>query len=135
MKVMRDNPKTLKNAFEVANAGKKMRRRFDLRAGNPSQISHATGTEPMEVDHARPTLRCYKCNRQGHRAKDCRSHRADINAVNQMGTSGRPRPRSDIVCWSCDNRGHFANECWQNKKPRQAGGRPGQTTATKKQGN
>lgn len=57
---MLDNPKTLKNAIEIANVEQNLRR-FDLRAGNPSQIFHAAGTEPMEVDHAGPSLRCYKC--------------------------------------------------------------------------
>lgn len=133
MKVMRKNPDTLQDAIKVANEEQNLRRRFDLRSHNHSQFHYGSADEPMEIGHARPPIRCYKCNQQGHKAKECRSHKATVNAVNNSGNSVRPRTRADIVCWNCAKRGHIAKDCWQKGKSRPAGSRPGQTA--QKQGN
>ena len=126
MKVMRDNPATLQAAIAVANAEQNLRRRFDLRSGNQSQNFRDTAAEPMEIGHARPAFRCYRCNRQGHKAKECRPRGVNVNAVNKSNNAGRPRPRGNVVCWYCQKLGHFANECRARTNTRQAGSRPGQ---------
>lgn len=138
MKVMRANPDTLQKAITVANEEQNLRRRFDLRSNNHSQSFYGNDDddiEPMEVGSARPPIRCYKCHKQGHTAKRCRSHQASVSAVNNSGNSVRSRPRADIVCWNCGKRGHIAKECWHSKRPSQTGSKPGQETAAKKQGN
>ncbi|MCG8104675.1 MAG: hypothetical protein N0C91_20110 [Candidatus Thiodiazotropha endolucinida] len=139
MKVMRNNPDTLQDAISVANEEQNLRRRFDLRSHNHCQSFYSsgssTGEEPMEISHARPSFRCFNCNKKGHKAKECRSYKAAVNAVNNSENSVRSRTRADIVCWNCEKRGHIAKDCWQKGKHRQPGRFPGQATATKKQGN
>lgn len=135
MKIMRANPDSLQAAIKIGNEEQNLRRRFDLRSHNHSQSFYGTVDEPMEIGHARPSIRCYKCNKQGHKAKECRLRKTVVNAVNNVGNSDRPRPRADIVCWYCEKRGHIAKDCWQKGKPRQSGSWPNQATAAKKQGN
>ena len=69
MKVMRDNPATLQNAIQVADTEQNLRKRFDIRPGNQPQAANYANDEPMDISHAWVNLRCFKCKRQGHKAK------------------------------------------------------------------
>ena len=71
--------------------------------------------EPMEVDHLRPKALCFRCNRRGHFAKDCKAKR--VNAVHGRSEN----PRGTFVCWSCGKPGHLRRDCKgkQNPKPQE----------------
>ncbi|MCG8049022.1 MAG: hypothetical protein JAY66_25635 [Candidatus Thiodiazotropha taylori] len=131
MKVMRENPATLQAAITVATAEHNLRKRFDLRTSSHSgQKQNAYtgeyGTEPMEVDHARPKLRCFVCNKKGHKAKDCRSRQHNVNSVrSSSGTQS-----STLRCWNCNKLGHIARRCRAKRNtPNNTGNRPSQAQA------
>lgn len=127
MKVMRENPATLQAAITTATNEQNLRKRFALRSGNHSRALYGSDTDPqpMEVDHLRPQLRCFKCNRRGHKARDCRTQ-PKVNAVSNSVNSGRQQRRSDVVCWNCQKVGHYANECRAKTAGKQSERRPGQ---------
>ena len=122
MKVMRENPATLQAAVAVATREEDLRVRYDLRLSNqnqtievpkikPRQRAPIDPEEPMEIGHAR-SRRCFKCNRFGHFAAQCRARdiknpppRKNVNAVNS----------SPIVCWRCGVPGHIMRECRQGR--------------------
>lgn len=125
MKVMRENPATLQAAITVATAEHNLRKRFDLRSGHPSSQNHADnyGPEPMEVEHLRNQLRCYICNRKGHKAKHCRSRQPRVNSV----SSNSQTAHRSLVCWKCQKPGHIAKRCRSRQTVSDfAGSRPGQ---------
>lgn len=82
IKIMRENPATLQAAITTATNEKNFRKRFALRSSNNSRALNGsdTDTQPMEVDHLRPQFRCFKCNRRGHKARECRT-RSKVNAI------------------------------------------------------
>lgn len=105
MKVMRDNPVTLTEAVTVAMDEQNLRRRFDLRKGRTYDYREV---QPMEVDHYRPTLRCFRCNKKGHVAKECKVKQ--VNEINQT-IQKHPFDKTKIICWKCGRKGHFKREC------------------------
>ncbi|GKC28311.1 putative reverse transcriptase domain-containing protein, partial [Tanacetum coccineum] len=52
-------------------------------------------------------LKCHKCNRVGHLARDCRSTANDNTTNNQRGTGAGHKP----TCFECGAQGHFKREC------------------------
>ena len=64
----------------------------------------------MEVDHYSPARRCYKCNKTGHLAKDCRS-KPCINAVDNTKEHNAKHYKKEMTCWYCAKKGHFKHEC------------------------
>ena len=103
MKILRDNPNTLDIAVTTATNEQNFKTRFNLRTRH-----RAPDEERMEVDHYRPVLRCFKCNKKGHRAKDCKI-RQSVNAVQSQ--SNPPDYRKDMLCWYCQKKGHFKKDC------------------------
>ncbi|GKF70212.1 putative reverse transcriptase domain-containing protein, partial [Tanacetum coccineum] len=67
-------------------------------------------------------LRCHKCNKVSHLARDCRSTTTANNANNQRGTGSGQKP----TCYECGVQGHFKRECPKlknsNKHGNQVGG-------------
>ncbi|GJS64930.1 putative reverse transcriptase domain-containing protein [Tanacetum coccineum] len=53
------------------------------------------------------TLKCHKCNRVGHLARDCRSTANANTANNQKGTRAGQKP----TCLECGAQGHFKRDC------------------------
>ena len=106
MKILRENLATLEAAIEVATNEQNIRRRFNLRTHHQQVPSE----EHMEVDHYRPAPRCFKCNKKGHKAKDCRV-RPRVNAVESTGSNQNQNYTNDKVCWYCRKKGHFKRDC------------------------
>nr|GFB36283.1 hypothetical protein [Tanacetum cinerariifolium] len=60
-------------------------------------------------NHSGPcTLKCHKCGKIGHYARDCR-RTGNTNATNNRGGNG-PNPRGN-GCFECGNSGHFKRDC------------------------
>ena len=74
MKVMRDNPNTLCAAVASAMGEQNLRKRFELRTSRTTRQD-----EPMEIGHNRSQRRCYKCNKIGHLANNCKTK--SVNAM------------------------------------------------------
>ena len=68
LKMKRDIPNTLGTAVASAMGEQNHRKRFELRT------SHTTRQdEPMEIGQNRSERHCYKCNKHGHVANNCRT--------------------------------------------------------------
>nr|GEZ43459.1 hypothetical protein [Tanacetum cinerariifolium] len=52
-------------------------------------------------------LKCHKCNKVGHLARDCRSTANANTANNQRGIDAGQKP----TCFECGAQGHFKREC------------------------
>ncbi|GJS53561.1 putative reverse transcriptase domain-containing protein [Tanacetum coccineum] len=66
-------------------------------------------------------LKCHKCNKVGHFARDCRSTVNANNANNQRGTGSGQRP----TCFECGAQGHFKRECPKLKNNNNRGNQVG----------
>ena len=147
MKLMRDTPATFERAVKIAMDEQNLRKRFNVRTGHAEEYQGPRSV-PMEIDHARPRIRCHICNRVGHRARDCRQRQ--INEVsngfisnrqgNEMkrigGTDRNPQNsngRSTIICWHCQKPGHTRRFCELLKRT-QPQGYQGQRPQYQRQG-
>ncbi|GJU59107.1 putative reverse transcriptase domain-containing protein [Tanacetum coccineum] len=70
------------------------------------------GSKPLcskcNYHHDSPcALKCHKCNRVGHLARDCRSTANANTANNQRGTGAGQKP----TCYECGAQGHFKRDC------------------------
>lgn len=127
LSVMRNNPVALQAAIDVAMAEQNLRTRFSLRTGIKENRQSETENreEPMEIEHYRLRGRCFKCNRFGHWASNCRSNvtrginayhnsdkSTDIQPVNACQNSdNRKKYKNPILCWACGKPGHIKINC------------------------
>ena len=134
LKVLRENPATLEAAVTCATNEQNLRKRFNLRTRR--EYYPVTDDDRMEVDYYRPGLRCFKCNRKGHRSKDCRV-KPRVNAVeNQAVPKTYNDRKKDMSCWYCDKKGHLKHECRKRKADLERGKQnSGQNRNQSNQGN
>ena len=131
-KVLREAPDALGRAVHIAVSEQNLAKKFTLRnRALPSSIPRVNrerpqppdGEEPMEVDAF--LGRCYKCNRVGHRASQCRAKKVHAVMMPNQGLSCfkcgqqehglatcRNPGRSDTdCCWPCGGTGHLRFSC------------------------
>ncbi|MET0107141.1 MAG: hypothetical protein ABW072_18665 [Sedimenticola sp.] len=106
LKVLRENPNTLEAAVTAATNEQNLRKRFNLRTHN----QYVPEDNKMEVDHYRPTQRCFKCHKVGHKSRDCKV-KSQIHAVAYTGGQKESDKVKDMLCWYCNKKGHFKREC------------------------
>lgn len=114
MKILRENPKDLESAIQIAMREQNLRQRLAIRGSNMTEIVQSNDNgrtlsnfdttlpllkdradnltsietrhvEPMEIDHARNS-RCFKCKQTGHRARFCPQNKPQIRSRPQMNT-------------------------------------------------
>ncbi|GKB14409.1 putative reverse transcriptase domain-containing protein [Tanacetum coccineum] len=73
-------------------------------------------------------LKCHKCNRVGHLARDCRSPTNANTANNQRGTGTGQNP----TCYECGTQGHFKREYPKLKNNNNRGNPAGNVNAPAK---
>ncbi|GJV81289.1 putative reverse transcriptase domain-containing protein [Tanacetum coccineum] len=73
-------------------------------------------------------LKCHKCNKVGHFARDCRSVGNANNANNQRGTGSGQKP----TCFECGVQGHYKRECPKLKNNKNRGNQVGNDRAPAK---
>ncbi|GJQ96634.1 putative reverse transcriptase domain-containing protein [Tanacetum coccineum] len=73
-------------------------------------------------------LKCYKCNRVGHLARNCRSHANANTGSNQRGNGAGQMP----TCYEYGVQGHFKRECPKLKNNNNQGNQVGNARAPAK---
>ena len=98
---------------------------------NQNQRGRGDEEVPMEIDAVKVMdKRCFKCNKKGHFAKNCRVNTGSggNRTGGSQGASGSGQgsggnqggPKSNINCYYCKKKGHKEADCFKKKKDRQA---------------
>ena len=85
-----ENPVNPVNQVEVEHRGDRLERLEETILQVSQQLAALGASRPKAAE----TGRCFKCNRPGHLAKDCRSSTV-----------------SEIECFRCGGRGHVVRQC------------------------
>nr|GEX32254.1 hypothetical protein [Tanacetum cinerariifolium] len=99
--ISRNNQQPFKkqNVVKAYNLGSAQKKTYE---GNAPKCTKC------QRNHSGPcTLKCHKCGKIGHYARDCRST-GNTNATNNQGSNG-PNPKGND-CFECGNPGHFKRD-------------------------
>ena len=68
-----------------------------------------SGDDNLSRPAKKAKLTCFKCSKEGHKAKDC--------ALTKNKKDEKPATTSKIKCYSCNQEGHIAKNCPIKKEP------------------
>ncbi len=95
--VQEHKPKTSEAAAQLADNY--------LQAQRDSVVS-----EGRELSTPNPIV-CAKCNKRGHKARNCRVGVDDKTSSPPPRTERPKRDLKDITCFTCNQKGHYASNC------------------------
>ncbi|GJQ95241.1 reverse transcriptase domain-containing protein [Tanacetum coccineum] len=103
-------PETVKDQQQQTNS--KAKHRAGHTSAGSSDKKPYGGSRPLcskcNYHHDGPCApKCYKCNKYGHIARDCRGTGNANNINNQKGTGSGQKP----TCFECGAQGHFRKDC------------------------
>ncbi|GJT31427.1 putative reverse transcriptase domain-containing protein [Tanacetum coccineum] len=141
--VMASKPKTIQEAIKMATElmDKKISTLAERQAESKRKAYTAGfgdkkpygGIKPLctkcNYNHDGPCApKCYKCNRVGHLACNCRSPANANTGSNQRGNGASQKP----TCYECGVQGHFKRECPKLKNNNNQGNQVGNARAPAK---
>ena len=138
LKILRENPKTLENAIELAMKEQNLRKRLTLRSTDnvrsdqpmhgarldttPHFLTQTSDQTPytdryeesMKIDHYRG-VQCYKCRKKGHKANGCPYNKTTKSQKRRnpktVNTVYPDINKKDVQCWRCHKFGHVRADC------------------------
>ena len=109
------NPKTLDELSRLADQYLAAR---NQKLSSKEVIKRESARAGVEDNYSRfppaSTLKCFLCNRVGHRAIDCR-----VKPEGGRNEDNRPARRA-VTCYQCGGIGHKWRFCWSNPRPQAA---------------
>ncbi|GKD90102.1 putative reverse transcriptase domain-containing protein, partial [Tanacetum coccineum] len=141
--IVASKPKTMQEALKMATElmDKKIITIAERQAENKRKAYTAGtgerkpygGSKPLyakcNYHHDGPcALKCHKCEKVGHFARNCRSVGNANNANNQRGTGSGQKP----TCFECGVQGHYKRECPKLKNNKNHGNQVGNDRAPAK---
>nr|GEV20468.1 putative reverse transcriptase domain-containing protein [Tanacetum cinerariifolium] len=129
---------TSKRKFENTSRSTQNQQQQPNKRQNTGRVYTAASGEKKQYGGSKPlcakcnyhhdgpcALKCHKCSKVGHFARDCRSTANTNNANNQRGTGSGQKP----MCYECGVQGHFKRECPKPKNNNNHGNQGGRGNA------
>ena len=80
IKLIRSNPTNLTESVNMALKEYNILKRINMRRGHGYELSNPNDDpQPMEIHHARPSRKCFKCGRKNYLSRDCKAVRALVH--------------------------------------------------------
>ena len=86
---------------------------------NHQAIKSTKKESAMYSNSSQSSIKCYYCDKPGHKKSECRLLKANKANNSNNGKSsfqGKKRELSEVTCYKCRQKGHYASKCPQKKK-------------------